>query len=81
MEALMVPELASLVNVPIFVGLAKEPAAFDTWAVYVLPLNVPVRVKWTETAAPLDAVTQNGEPVIVPVVIVGDKVVNVPCAL
>ena len=48
-----------------FTGEAKLPAAFDNWAVYILPaLKVPTLVKGTETEAPVEALTQNGLPVI-----------------
>lgn len=55
------------VNVPIVTADAKLPLAFDNWAVKIFPLTkVPVIVKGTETDAP----AQNGEPAIVPVIIV-----------
>jgi hypothetical protein len=55
------------VSVPIFVGLAKLPLLLLNCAVKTLPeLKVPVAVKGTLTDAP----AQNGEPTIVPVLIV-----------
>ena len=47
-----------------FTGEAKLPAAFDNCAVYVLLVKVPTLVKGTETEAPVEALTQNGLPVI-----------------
>ena len=77
MVADMVPELALLTNVPIFVGAAKLPAAFDNCAVYVFPVNVPTLVKGTETDAPVEDVTQYGLPAIADVAIVFEEVVPV----
>jgi hypothetical protein len=66
MVAEIVPEFCD-VKVPIVVGLANDPAAFESWAVNTFPATkVPVIVKGTETAVP----AQNGDPEIVPVVMV-----------
>ena len=54
----MVPEL-TLVSVPILVGDANDPAAFESWAVKTFPaLKVPLFVKGTLIVSP----GQNGEP-------------------
>ena len=52
---------------PMFTGLAKEPDASESCAVNTLPgpMETPLNVKGTATAAP----GQKGLPVIVPVVI------------
>ena len=69
MPAGIVPEIVpSFVedNVPISTAEAKFPLEFDNWALKSFPdVKVPVIVNGTETVAP----AQNGEPLIVPVVI------------
>jgi hypothetical protein len=61
--------LALLVKFPIDVNVPKDPVASDNWAVYILPdANIPELVNGTDTFAPIDADTQNGDPVMVPVV-------------
>ena len=68
----IVPEIipASVpVNVPIRTGLAKLPLSSDNSAVKMFPaVKISEIVKGTETEVP----AQNGDPVIVPVVIVPD---------
>ena len=65
-------------KVPIVVP-GKPPDAFDNCAVKTLPaLKVPTLVKGTETDAPVEAVTQNGLPIIVPVEIVAGTAVTAP---
>ena len=64
MVAAIVPELALLTNVPMVTGAEKEPEPSESWAIYVFDENVPMLVKGTETEVPLNAVTQNGEPLI-----------------
>jgi hypothetical protein len=82
MVADILPEFAVLDKVPMVVGVVKEPVALDNCAVYIFPaLYVPVLVNGTVTAAPVVGVTQKGEPLIVPVVIVGEAVVKVLWAL
>ena len=75
MLALIVAELALLVNVPIFTGLENEPDAFDNCAVYVLPENVPLLVKGTLTLVADVAVTHTGE--FIEVLVVMDWLANV----
>ena len=67
MVAAMVPELAVLFNIPIAVDENKKlPVLSESSAVYTLPaLNTPMEVNGTFTVAS----GQNGEPVMVPVVI------------
>ena len=66
MVAAIVPDEVA-VRVPIVTGEEKLPVAFESWAVYTFPeVKVPDTVYGTE----IDAPAQNGEPDIVPVVIV-----------
>jgi hypothetical protein len=63
--ALIVPEFTEVI-VPIFTGLANDPAAFESWAVKTFPaLKFPVLLKGTLTAEP----GQNPVGEIVPVAI------------
>ena len=66
----MVPEIVPAdidAKVPIAIGEAKLPLAFDSCAVKTFPVvKVPEVVKGTEIVDP----AQNGEPLIVPVEIV-----------
>ena len=70
---MIVPEVAVLVNMPIAVGVVKDPVELDSCAVKMLPAKKvpPELLNETETAVPVDEVTQNGEPTIALVVIVG----------
>jgi hypothetical protein len=65
--ALIIPELPSLIDVPMAIGLPKLPETSDNCAVYVLPVKVPRLVNGTSIAAPAQT-----ELAIVPVVTVAD---------
>ena len=66
----MMPEIVPAVvwvRVPSVIGDPHAPLASESWAVKTLPaVKTPVMVKGTETDDP----EQNGEPVMVPVVMV-----------